>query len=105
MRIAALSAIALLATTAHADSIDIKVENFTAKDGIAEAVLKVTNSTPARVSNVFIDCGFNDRDLKTLDVGKALIKSIEAGAFAYAKVSVVTNQKVKIINCYVAKYR
>lgn len=105
MRIAALSAVAFAATTASAASIDIDVQNFTAKDGISEVVMKVNNLLPTPVTNVFIDCAFLNSSQKAVDIGKAFVSSIEAGGYAYAKAAIPTTDDVKFVDCRVTKYR
>lgn len=97
--------VAALAGHASAGEIDIQVDNFTLQNGIAEAVLKVSNNTGRDVSNVFIDCAFLDSDKRAIDIGKAMIPALPAGQYAYDKASAVTGEGIEFADCRVTRSR
>ena len=101
--IAGLSAMA--ATAAHADGIDIDIQNFTAHRGIAKIVMKVTNGTDADISSVFIDCAFLDGNKRAIDIGKAMIPSLPSGQYAYEEASIPRSDGVEFAECRVTKFR
>lgn len=105
MRIVLTAAFAAFSGSALADPIDIQVDNFTVDRGIAELVLKVTNTTGADVTDVFIDCAFLDANMRAIDIGKALIQNIPAGGYAYDKAAIARTAGVQHAECRVVKYK
>jgi len=91
--------------TAKASEIDIQVDNFTAQRGISELVLRITNNTGRDVKNVFIDCVFMTDDEKAIDIGKALIPSIKAGATKFDKAAIPTTDGVAKAACEVERFK
>ena len=105
IRIAIAAASIAFALPASAAGFDIQVDNFFVQDGIASAVMKVTNNTGAAAESVYIDCVFLDGERRAIEIGKALIPAIQAGGYAYDKASAVTGDAVKYAECGVRKSR
>lgn len=99
-------AVAMLASThAHGAEIDIQVDNFTVQRGISEVVLRVTNNTGKALSSVFIDCVFMTEDERAIDIGKAMVPSMEIGATKFEKAAVPTTEGVAKALCEIRSYR
>lgn len=94
-----------LATPALGAGFDIQVDNFYVDGGIATVVMKVTNNTGADAKDVFVDCAFLDKEERAIEIGKALISTIAAGASAYEKAAAVTGDRVQFADCNVVRSR
>jgi hypothetical protein len=99
------AAILMASSQALSAGFDVDVENFTASNGIAEAVLKVTNNTGADARSVFVDCVFFDKNKRALDIGKALIPAIAAGDHAFDKAAITRTEGVEFVECGVKRSR
>lgn len=101
MRVSVFLAAAVVSGAANASEIDIDVENFTARNGLSELVLKVSNDTSVNFEKVYIDCAFLDKDMRALDVGRAVVRGLSAGAHVYEKASVPVSDGVAHAQCRV----
>ncbi|MBD9542952.1 hypothetical protein IB276_26250 [Ensifer sp. ENS04] len=104
MKYAILTVSVLIAGQAVAGSVDVGVENFTHSNGVAKAVLKVSNSLGKPASNIFVDCAFLNGEKKAIDVGSALIEKIANNEYAYDTASIVTKSDVQYVDCRVSKF-
>lgn len=107
MKIAAITVVLIsLATAAQAADIDVGVERFISRNGISKAILKVTNHLPNKVSGVYVECAFLDSERRAIDIGNALIGSIDAHSYAYDSASIVASEgTVKYADCRVVNTR
>ncbi|MDP9837604.1 hypothetical protein J2T09_002356 [Neorhizobium huautlense] len=92
-------AAALAATPAVAAEIEIEVQNFTSKNGIARATMLVKNTSNETIRDVYIDCAFLGRDKRAVGIGKANIRNLPARGDAYTDASLVTNDDIKFVDC------
>lgn len=100
MKLAVGLLLAMVSPVVAAD-VDIRIDNFSSDEWMSRAVIKVTNNSGQNLTNVFIDCTFLDGEKRALDIGKVLIPSLAAGAYAYDKAAIQTTGKEKFVECMV----
>lgn len=107
MKIAAIAGVLIsLATAAQAADIDVGIERFISRNGVSKAILKVTNHLPNKVTGVYVECAFLDSDRRAIDIGNALIGSIDAHSYAYDSAAIVVGEGVvKYADCRVISTR
>lgn len=89
----------LASAPALAADVQIDVQNFTSKNGIARATMLVTNMSERVIANVYVDCAFLGADKRAVGLGKANIRNLPARGDAYADAALVTSAEVKFVDC------
>lgn len=99
MRTVSAAAALLFAAPAMAQSMDIRIDSFTADRGRSEVIVRVTNNTGADARSIFVDCTFMDTDKRAIDIGRALIPVLAAGDHAFEKAAISRTDGVDYVEC------
>lgn len=94
-------ALVLLASTAMAGSIDVRVDNFTNEFGAYRVTMLVKNNTSRTQENVYVDCVILGHDKRAVGIAKANIKIMYPGAERYETAALATNQRGETVSCRV----
>lgn len=95
--------IVLAASDAHADDIEVNVDNFTFRNNIAEVVLAITNQTDKDMQWVFTDCAFLDAKKKAVNVGKSIVRHLPRRKTVYDTASATASRPIQYADCQISK--
>jgi hypothetical protein len=95
------SALAVTLIAALINDITFEIDNFTAERGISTITLRVTNDGQQLANQVFINCVFMTEDMKTIDIGRALIINLAPGQTKYEQAAIARTTGVEEAKCYI----
>jgi hypothetical protein len=76
-----------------------KIDRFTVKDGVGEAIIKFTNRTGSAVSSLWVKCAFIGKDGVAIDTGLAHFMNIGKDETAYEEVHGVSAFGAEKVQC------
>lgn len=95
-------ALSLVASTAMAGGIDVRVENFTKEFGVYRVVVLVTNNTSRTQENVYVDCVVFGPDGKAIGIAKTNIAIMYPSSKRHETATLATSQSGQSVSCRVA---
>lgn len=101
-KVLGVALLGLLCGGAYAADLTIRMDNFTLDGGVAEVVLKVTNTAGRDLRNVIIDCAFLDKEQRAINTGSTIIPLLADGAYAFKKVTAFRSDRAQFADCQVA---